>query len=71
MSEPEKTLDVSGGTLLAHGDFTAVDNGVIKQADLTIDSADVNENKALAFFVENQTNTDIISARATVVYHFR
>ena len=63
--------DVSTGTLRAHGDFTAVDNGVIKQADLTIDSADVNENLVLAFFVENQTNTDIISARATVVYHFR
>ena len=61
--------DLSSGTVIADGQATAVDSGVIKQTALTIQSASVAANKVLAFFVENETNTDDITINAQVLYH--
>ena len=63
--------DLSAGAVIADGQATAVDSGVVKQTALTIQSANVFAGKVLAFFVENATNTDDININAQVLYHFR
>ena len=62
--------NLSGGTLLAHGQATAVDRNVIKTVDCTIDSSAVSAGEVIACFVENETNTNDIRLNTQVLYHF-
>ena len=62
--------NLSGGTLLAHGQATAVDRNVIKTVSCTIDSSAVSAGEVIACFVENETNTDDIRLQTQVLYHF-
>ena len=62
--------NLSGGTLLAHGQATAVDRNVIKTVDCTIDSSAVSAGEVIACFVENETNTNAIRLNTQVLYHF-
>ena len=62
--------NLSGGTLLAHGQATAVDRNVIKTVDCTIDSSAVSAGEVIACFVENETNTNTIRLNTQVLYHF-
>ncbi len=62
--------NLTGGTLLAHGQATAVDRSVIKTVDCTIDSSAVSAGEVIACFVENETNTDTIMLQTQVLYHF-
>lgn len=61
---------LTGGTLLASGQATAVDRNCIKTVACTIDSSAVAANQVLACFVENETNTDAIMINTQVLYHF-
>ncbi len=62
--------NLTGGTLLASGQATAVDRNVIKTVDCTIDSSAVSAGEVIACFVENETNTDSIFIQTQVLYHF-
>ena len=62
--------NLTGGTLLANGQATAVDRNVIKTVDCTIDSSAVSAGEVIACFVENETNTDSIFIQTQVLYHF-
>jgi len=62
--------NLSSGTLLAHGQATAVDRNVIKTIDCTVDSSAVSARQVIACFVENETNTDAIFLQTQVLYHF-
>ena len=62
--------NLSGGTLLAHGQATAVDRNVIKTISCTVDSASVSAGEVIACFVENETNTNVIKLNTQVLYHF-
>ena len=62
--------NLESGTLLAHGQATAVDRNVIKTVDCTIDSSAVSAGEVIACFVENETNTDSIYLQTQVLYHF-
>ena len=62
--------NLSGGTLLANGQATAVDRNVIKTVDCTIDSSTVSAGEVIACFVENETNTNAIRLNTQVLYHF-
>ena len=62
--------NLTGGTLLAHGQATAVDRNVIKTVDCTIDSSAVSAGEVIACFVENETNTDSVFIQTQVLYHF-
>ena len=72
MSNAGDTNDgnLSSGTLLAHGQATAVDRNVIKTVDCTVDSSAVSAGEVIACFVENETNTDSIFLQTQVLYHF-
>jgi len=72
MSNSGDTNDgnLSSGTLLAHGQATAVDRNVIKTIDCTVDSSAVSAGEVIACFVENETNTDAIFLQTQVLYHF-
>ena len=61
---------LSGGTLLANGQATAVDRNVIKTVTCSIDSSAVSAGEVIACFVENETNTDNIMLQTQVLYHF-
>ena len=62
--------NLTGGTLLANGQATAVDRNVIKTVSCTIDSSAVSAGEVIACFVENETNTDDIRLQTQVLYHF-
>tara|TARA_R100000773_G_C4217954_1_gene116426 strand:+ start:671 stop:1456 length:786 start_codon:yes stop_codon:yes gene_type:complete len=62
--------NLTGGTLLASGQATAVDRNVIKTVDCTINSSAVSAGEVIACFVENETNTDSIFIQTQVLYHF-
>ena len=62
--------NLESGTLLAHGQATAVDRNVIKTVDCTIDSSAVSAGEVIACFVENETNTNAIRLNTQVLYHF-
>ena len=61
---------LTSGTLLAHGQATAVDRNVIKTIDCTVDSSAVSAGEVIACFVENETNTDTVFLQTQVLYHF-
>ena len=61
---------LTGGTLLANGQATAVDRNCIKTIDCTIDSSSVSAGEVIACFVENETNTDTVFLQTQVLYHF-
>jgi len=61
---------LTSGTLLAHGQATAVDRNVIKTIDCTVDSSAVSAGEVIACFVENETNTDSVFLQTQVLYHF-
>ena len=61
--------DLTGGTVVADGQATAVDDTLVKQTALTIQNSSVLASRVLAFFVENVTNTDDININAQVLYH--
>ena len=64
--------DLSAGTLLAHnGSSFSATNTSMKTITLTIDSADVNANKAVYAFVENKGGTGDITCQLIVKYHLR
>ena len=62
--------NLESGTLLAHGQATAVDRNVIKTVTCTVDSASVSAGEVIACFVENETNTDSVFLQTQVLYHF-
>ena len=62
--------NLESGTLLAHGQATAVDRNVIKTIDCTVDSSAVSAGEVIACFVENETNTDSVFLQTQVLYHF-
>ncbi len=62
--------NLTGGTLLAFGQATAVDRNVIKTVTCSIDSSAVSAGEVIACFVENETNTDDIRLQTQVLYHF-
>ena len=62
--------NLSGGTLLANGQATAVDRNVIKTVTCTVDSSAVSAGEVIACFVENETNTNSIRLNTQVLYHF-
>ena len=62
--------NLTNGTLLAHGQATAVDRNVIKTIDCTVDSSAVSAGEVIACFVENETNTDSVFLQTQVLYHF-
>ena len=72
MSNAGDTNDgnLSSGTLLSHGQATAVDRNVIKTIDCTVDSASVSAGEVIACFVENETITNQIILNTQVLYHF-
>ena len=64
--------DLSSGTLLAHiGSSMSATNTTMKTDTLTIDSADVDANKVIYAFVENEGGTGDITCQLVVKYHLR
>ena len=66
------TGDLSDGTLLAHvGSSMSATNTAMKTDTLTIDSADVNADRAIYAFVENEGGTGDVTCQLVVKYHLR
>lgn len=63
--------NLTGGTLLAHGQSTGTKESVIRSVTLTMDSSPVATGKAIALFVENETNTQPIMIQSQILYHFK
>ena len=64
--------DLSSGTLLAHiGSSMSATNTTMKTDTLTIDSADVDANKVIYAFVENEGGTGDVTCQLVVKYHLR
>ena len=64
--------DLSSGTLLAHiGSSMSATNTTMKTDTLTIDSADVNADRAIYAFVENEGGTGDVTCQLVVKYHLR
>ncbi len=64
--------DLSSGTLLAHiGSSMSATNTTMKTDTLTIDSADVNADRVIYAFVENEGGTGDVTCQLVVKYHLR
>ena len=62
--------DLSSGTVHANGTVDTTST-TIKTGTMTLDRADVDANKVVIGFVENETNTSDVSVSFQIKYHIR